>query len=41
MHKAKFKLLTLAITLAYLYMSFDYTMVIFMVFFMTTWIFTW
>jgi hypothetical protein len=39
--KAKFKLMTLSITLVYLFMSFDYTMVVTLVFFMTAWIFTW
>lgn len=33
--------MTLSITLVYLYMAFDYSMIVSMVFFMTAWIFTW
>ena len=41
LHKAKYKLMTLAFTLVFLYMSFDYSLAVCVVFFLTSWTFVW
>ena len=40
-NKAKYKLATLAITIVFLYMSFDYSLAVYVVFFLTAWYFAW
>lgn len=39
--KSKFKLVSITITLLFLYMSFDYSLPVSALFFMTSWIFCW